>query len=79
MSVGVMEIEYCEFQFDRKKLVLYAAMEKRVDFRDYVTVIHNLVQKQLGFYVRLFIQRRFKGIGVLDDKKQKAVKPQKRS
>lgn len=54
-----LDVQFCEFQFDRKKLVVFTCMTDFVDFREYVTALHAMCDVHFGYAVRVFVQRKF--------------------
>lgn len=54
-----MEIDHCEFQFDRNKLVIYSTMRHWMNFNAFVSQLHARIDSKLKFQPRIFIQRKF--------------------
>ncbi|KAH9257061.1 hypothetical protein BASA81_004882 [Batrachochytrium salamandrivorans] len=54
-----MEIDHCEFQFDRNKLVIYSTMRNWMNFNTFVSQLHAKIDSKLKYQPRIFIQRKF--------------------
>jgi hypothetical protein len=56
-----MKVQYCEFQYDRNKLVVYADMTEWVNFNEFVKSFFVTCETEFQYQARIFIQRRFLG------------------
>ena len=57
---GDMNLIRVEFQMDRKRLILFVELKKRLGFEDFVQDVHRTCFAKMGLRgVRVFIQRRF--------------------
>lgn len=54
-----MELEMCELQIDRNKVILYATMQNYVKFNAFVKNVGVSLEKELNIKARIFIQRCF--------------------
>ena len=58
-TLSGMRVVRCEFQFDRKKLILFADMLYWTNFNAFVKAVRAKCEDLLGYRARIFIQRRF--------------------
>jgi hypothetical protein len=59
LELETMDVKHCEFQFDRKKIIVYAHLKQWTHFNDFVKTLHVRVENELGYVARVFVQRKF--------------------
>lgn len=58
LGLKTMILTGVEFQFDRRKVIVFADMQMKTDFNRLVQIIRAICERALSCYPRVFIQRR---------------------
>lgn len=58
-QLSSMTIQYCEFQYDHNKLIIFVDMKHWLNFNEFVKTLHCICESEFGYQARIFMQRRF--------------------